>query len=76
MKYFRANIHIEARSEKEARELLDLMLKDNPDIIPDCSLHCTEHDPTIPYMWISTHTEEDPNMVDCTDGCQKETKNE
>lgn len=81
MKYFNIHLSVDARNPKEAIRLLKQYLDEcAEDLINDehaldmgmgISLHCTEHDPTIPYMSGSGDWHEDKNEHDCTDGCQK-----
>lgn len=70
MKYISVIIHIEARDKEGVNRLLQQALKDNDGNIPEgMSLHCTNHDPTIPHMDCNIFEEESSAMHDCTDGC-------
>lgn len=78
MKYFNIHLSVDARNPIEAIKILK-------DYIDDCakeiivlgnerglgvSMHCTEHDPTIPYLTGSGDWHECENLCDCTDGCE------
>jgi hypothetical protein len=67
MKYVRVSIEIEAKTEEEAYEILKDHMEGQT-VICDVSMHCTDHDPELPTMWITVHNEDDPNMRDSCDG--------
>lgn len=69
MKYLSLNLTIDAKNEEEIKKLLLEFINIG---IGDISYHCTSHDPSIPYMSATLHEYEEPNLNDCTDGCNEE----
>lgn len=75
MKYFNIHLDVDARDPIEAikilKQYIDELAQDPGDERGiGISMHCTEHDPTIPYLTGSGDWHECEDLHDCTDGCR------
>jgi hypothetical protein len=79
MRYFNIHLNVDALNPIEAIKILKQYIDDLAEAVTEdgdeggmsVSMHCTDHDPTIPYLTGSGDWHECKNMNDCTGGCQK-----
>lgn len=79
MKYFNIHLSVDARNPIEAIKILKRYIDDLAEAIIEpgdevgmgVSMHCTEHDPTIPFLTGSGDWHECEGLYDCTDSCEK-----